>query len=753
LIKSLVNRPWRMKAVVQEVVKRELAEFSPELAISVLVFCAKSKEREIPDTLLERMKPKQLNVLSGFIRYYIESEQFEKACDVFEQRVHPMGESASQRRSMIDARVERSLMSAALACGRTALVQALFDPDRVDVAQHILMIRKCASENNLKGAMSIFNSLKEGGVELNSIMYNTVLDACVKCRDLQAAEGWMKQLQQAGMADVITYNTIIKAYLIEGNFTKARSVMDDMKKVGFQPNRVTFNELLNAAVTQSTRRSDIWELVKEMKDAEVPPNQVTCSILLKHLNAKSPETDVLLTMDLIESLDEPMDEVLISSLVEACVRIGQAELLAKKLQHLQAAEKVVINSCHTCGSLIKAYGHAKDLDGVWRSWKEMRSRGIKPTSITLGCMVDAVVNNGDAEGAFDLLHQCQQDEQCRDSVNAILYCSLLKGFAREKKLERVWDVYEEMCTKRMEMSLITFNTIIDACARSGRMDHLPKIMQDMKKNYVDKNIVTYSTIIKGHCQSGAVKLAMEVMKEMQQETKLKPDEIMYNSMLDGCCQNSVFEEGQNLLQQMLQNKIAPSNYTLSIMVKMLNRDRKVEQAFALVEEITKQYKFKPNIHVYTNLMQGCIGNRQLSRALKVLENMIEERVQPDFRLYAVLIRACFYQNDCEQASSLLRTALGLPGALELDSRIATCYIVDHALVNETLMTLAERGCAKTLAAPLLADVKKCTTKVRIDERTQRCVTMVGVADASPTSASWNSSKGKGKGYAKGGQRH
>merc|ERR1719183_473237 len=229
-----------------------------------------------------------------------------------------------------------------------------------------------------------------------------------------------------------------------------------MRKLGLQPNRVTFNELLNAVVVQGARRSDIWEVVREMKTLEIPPNQVTCSILLKNLNAKSAETDVSLTMDLIESIDEPMDEVLISSVVEACVRIGKAELLAKKLQVLQQKDRVVINSCHTCGSLIKAYGHAKDIEGVWHCWKEMRSRLIKPTPITLGCMVEAVVNNGDTEAAFELLHDCLQDDQCRQSVNAVLYCSVLKGFAHEKKLERVWDVYQEMCEKHIEMSLILF---------------------------------------------------------------------------------------------------------------------------------------------------------------------------------------------------------------------------------------------------------------------------------------------------------
>ena len=106
------------------------------------------------------------------------------------------------------------------------------------------------------------------------------------------------------MVDVVSFNTLIKAHLTHNNLSKARGLMEDMKTEGLQPNRVTYNEVLNAVVTLGSRRSDIWEIVKEMKDASIPPNQVTCSILLKTLNARSSETDILLTMDLIESLDE-----------------------------------------------------------------------------------------------------------------------------------------------------------------------------------------------------------------------------------------------------------------------------------------------------------------------------------------------------------------------------------------------------------------------------------------------------------------
>merc|ERR550514_2592120 len=220
-------------------------------------------------------------------------------------------------------------------------------------------------------------------------------------------------------------------------------------------------------------RPQIWEVVNEMQVAEVKPNQVTCSILLKSLGDSSNQSDILKTMELINTMEDPMDEVLLSSVVEACVRIGKPDLLTAKLKQLQGDDTIALTGSHTFGSLIKAYGHAKDIDGVWRCWKETRSRHIRPTSITLGCMVEAVVSNGDTEGAYDLIHQMQDDEQCRDSLNAVIYCSVLKGFCREKKLDRVWTVYEEMRHRKVDLSIVTCNTLIDACARCGRMDRAP----------------------------------------------------------------------------------------------------------------------------------------------------------------------------------------------------------------------------------------------------------------------------------------
>merc|ERR1740117_2664729 len=316
----------------------------------------------------------------------------------------------------LDARVERSLMNAALKCGRTHLAQNLLSSSPSDIAKHITMIRNCATEGNLKGAVGVFTQLEKSGVEMNSIIYNTVLDACVECRDLKAAEAWMEQTKKAGMTDVVSFNVLIKAHLQTGHFEKARGSMEEMKKVGLQPNRVTFNELINAMVNKggAANRRQMWDIIDEMKVADAKANQVTISILLKTLNSYSSQTDITKTMDLIDTMDEPMDEVLLSSVVEACVRIGQPDLLEAKLKQLRdSPTPIAISGSHTYGSLIKAYGRAQDINGIWRCWKEMRSNHIKPTSITLGCMVEAIVSNADTEGAYDLVQQIRDDEQCR----------------------------------------------------------------------------------------------------------------------------------------------------------------------------------------------------------------------------------------------------------------------------------------------------------------------------------------------------
>merc|ERR1719386_29749 len=113
----------------------------------------------------------------------------------------------------------------------------------------------------------------------------------------------------------------------------------------------------------------------------------------------------------------------------------------------------------------------------------------------------------------------------------------------------------------------------------------------MKSNGIEPNLVTYGTMLKGHCQNGDVQTGFLILEKIRKDEKLKPDEIMYNSLLDGCAQINLVDEGLRLLDEMQSEGVRPSNFTLSIIVKLMNRARRVEQAFSVVDDITKKYNF------------------------------------------------------------------------------------------------------------------------------------------------------------------
>merc|ERR1719321_768081 len=453
--------------------------------------------------------------------------------------------------------------------------------------------------------------------------------------------------------------------------------------------------MLNALVSTRDRKG-MWALVEDMSAQGMRPNSVTCSIILKSLAGHSAPQDIRRAMELLDDMSEDMDEVLFASVIEACVRIGQLDLLSAKLQQYAAKGGLAGLTAPTYGSMIKAYGRAKDIEHVRSLWAEMVKREVKPTAITLGCMVDALVCNGFPDEAYTLVRTLPE----RDLLNTVIYSTLLKGFGQARQPERVQEVWEEMKAEGIASNTVTYNTMIDANARSGRMDKAEALFREMYA----PDIITYSTLVKGYCSYGDIDKGFAVLKEMTTAGKHEPDEILYNSLLDGCAKQHRVDEALALVEDMHKNHVRPSNFTLSILVKLLGRSRRLNQAFTTVEETCKRFDLQANIHVYTCLIYACFQNRQMARALKLHDSMITEAgVEPDARTYAVLVRGCVGVGSLEKAADAVRAAYRLsPVALVQPSKAPG---VEPRALEEVMSALSTAPNAERLAVPLLADLK------------------------------------------------
>merc|ERR1719263_1199621 len=424
-----------------------------------------------------------------------------------------------------------------------------------------------------------------------------------------------------------------------GRVDEALAILREMPAQGLQANAVTYNELLNSKVSKGDMRA-AWEIVGEMREAGVRPNAVTCSILLKSITRSSAAGDVDSVMAVVNGMEDQMDEVLFSSVVEACIRVGRLDAVAAQMRKFATQGGLVALTPQTYGSLFKAYGQARDVERLWALWNEMEQRQVAPTSVTVGCFVDALVMNGCAEDALGVVHRLLANPSRAGLVNNIIFSTLLKGFAMTKQTERLFEVYDEMCQRGVPSNTVTYNTLLDACAKCGCMGKAPKLVADMRTAGLSPDTITYSTLVKGHCFSGDIDAAFAVLKDMREEGKFKPDEILYNSLLDGCAKEHRLQEALDLFATMKAEGVRPSNFTLCTLVKLLGRARRLPQAFGILEELCGKGGLRPNVQVYTCLMTACVGNGQLDRALQLQDEVIASGCQPDQKMYNMLVRGC-----------------------------------------------------------------------------------------------------------------
>ena len=102
-------------------------------------------------------------------------------------------------------------------------------------------------------------------------------------------------------------------------------------------------------------------------------------------------------------MQEPVDEVLFSSVMEVCIRIRRLYRLTEIMQKYEKQGGLPTLNAPAYGSMIKAYGRARDVERVWAIWRERRSRGVDPSAIAVGCTVHALVKSGEVDEAWKLV--------------------------------------------------------------------------------------------------------------------------------------------------------------------------------------------------------------------------------------------------------------------------------------------------------------------------------------------------------------
>jgi len=679
----------------------QVSALTGDVLAKIIEACAEKRNIEFAEHALSWATAKRrlsLPIFFAVMKVYGYARAAQKTCELYDQMRSAGVEP--------DTQVYSTLIRAAVACNRYDFARELFgETKEPEVQNYMALMRASAKEKNLPEALRLLHEL-ERSPTLNADIsaYNCALDACVSCGKFEEAQSLFERMNAQGHVDVISYNTLLKGLASSQCWAEVESLLEEMRARGLQPNCVTYNSLINAAVHEENMKL-VWRFVEDMGRQGVAVDEYTCSILTKVVRLTKNREDVDRALRLIDRVAAAApDDVFFSTLLDACVRLGDHARLKQVLGMLQRSR--VSLSVHTCGILIKAFGFTRQLDQAWKVWYDMADRwGLERTEATYSCMLEACVQCGamdDAVGVFRELHEKLKPTERAPS--GALHTVLIRGFAQRKEMHRALQVYEEMKKHGVPATLVTFNTLIDACARVGDMTRASELFNEMVVEAVDPDLITYSTMIKGCCVQGDLERALQIFGTMQRKG-IRPDAVLFNSILDGCAKRQMRTLTESVLSDMEAAGIAPSNITLSILVKLYGRCRDLPRAFEVCEEIPKRYGFRLNAHVYTSLMTSCISNDStaggLPRALQVFEDMRNADCTPDAKTYQTIAGGCLKGGDLHHAVEVVDLAL----KQHAEAPRGTPFPLDNEILDNIMFMIRRRELTEELGEPLEARLR------------------------------------------------
>lgn len=339
---------------------------------------------------------------------------------------------------------------------------------------------------------------------------------------------------------------------------------------------------------------EAWNALEEMQQQGTTTDKYTVSRMLMktvgdgraRLNSARVYRGIGLVEQFIEMQPHDVDEVLFNALLDTCGRLKDLPRLETTVQRMRDLK--VTPSPVTLGILVKTYGQAGDIQKVLAVWSEMEKQRAQANAVTYGCMIDACVKCGHLHTAIEIFDGMKEAGKHR---NTILYTTLIKGYGLEKDLRSALELFREMPQEGVPYNTITYNSIIDACVKTGDLESAEGLLReiaDPNNSALEPDLITFSTLLKGYCHVGDLDKALQLAEAIKARG-LRCDELVYNTLMDGCVKANDVTAGVGLFEEMVYAGMRPSAITHSILARLYQRAGYEEDATEAVAQLYRHH--------------------------------------------------------------------------------------------------------------------------------------------------------------------
>ncbi|KAK4362715.1 hypothetical protein RND71_017956 [Anisodus tanguticus] len=428
-----------------------------------------------------------------------------------------------------------------------------------------------------------------------------------------------------GIADVISWNSIVAAYVQKDEDKKVLELFDSMVSLDCFELRPDAVSLVN--VLPACGASGAWRRGKQLHGCAIGclHEDVFVGNAIVDMYAKCKGLD---DANKVFELMGVKDVVSWNVLVTGYSQIGRFDEALGLFERMRE-EEIDLNVV-TWSAVISRYAQ-RDLGyEALNIFKEMRLSGAEPNVITLVSVLSGCA-------AIGALHQGKET-----------HCYAIKRMLR---LEG----------SNAEEDLMVINALIDMYAKCKEMKIAQAMFDDIDRR--DRNVVTWIVMIGGHAQHGDANDALELFSAMlKNEYSVFPNAYTISCALVACARLSSLRIGRQICAYVLRQGYEPTMvFVANCLIDMYAKSGDVDAARLVFDNMSQR-----NTVSWTSLMTGYGIHGRGEEALQVFNMMRGAGLHIDGLTFLVVLYACSHSGMVDQGMNYFNNMNGdfgvVPGA-------------------------------------------------------------------------------------------
>ncbi|XP_020588535.1 pentatricopeptide repeat-containing protein At3g18110, chloroplastic isoform X2 [Phalaenopsis equestris] len=405
---------------------------------------------------------------------------------------------------------------------------------------------------------------------------------------------------------VQVFNAMMGVYARSGRFDDVRNLLDEMRKIGLEPDLVSFNTLINArAKSGQVPAGAALELLQDVRGSGLKPDTITYNTLI---NACSQSPNLQEAVSIFE------------------------DMMRSKCQP----------DLWTYNTMISVYGRCGMTQEAEQLLHEITSMGFCPDAVTYNSLLYAFAKAGSAVKVETL---CEKMIKAGYNKDEITYNTIIHMYGKQGRVDLALRLYDEMKLASCSPDAVTYTVLIDSLGKTDRIVEAGKLMSEMVDAGVRPTLRTFSALICGYAKA-EMRVEAERTFDLMARSGIKPDCFAYSVMLDMLVRASNNRKAMALYREMRQDGFRPDNNLYRIMLGAFANENK------FIDEIVNdmQGTFGMSLSEVSSLL---VKGKCLLKGVEILKRAVIQGFKPNHECLSAIFNGYTSSGSYQEAQAFL----------------------------------------------------------------------------------------------------